>query len=156
LSLEVEDGGRTLAAKYRMHAFECRDDLPNPFANPRNDYTAAKGHDEITLKVASPGGRILGHDVDTAMQMRYVDITTGAPGTAADDVFDYPAPSTSPVEKLVFVGDTVGPEAGTRTGVHITLRQMNLRLESCIPPPPLPPDPDVGTRPPARGTPLPR
>ena len=127
LSLEVEDGGRTLAAKYRMHAFECAND----FNKPKDDFTVAKGYDEISLKVASPRGRILGHDVDTAMKMQYFDTNH------AEDVFDFPPPN--PVERLAFVGDTKGNEAGIKTRVYITLRQMTLRLESCAPPPP----PDV-------------
>jgi hypothetical protein len=124
LSLEVEDGGRTLAAKYRMHAFECPDD----FDKPKHDFTVAKGYDEIPLKVASPRGRILGHDVDTAMRHSYIDTNH------AEDAFDFPPPN--PVERLVFVGDTEGDEAGLKTRVSITLRQMTLRLESCASPPP--------------------
>lgn len=122
-SLELEDGGRTLAAKSRMHAYECAGD----FNKPQHDFTVAKGYDEIPLKVASPRGRILGHDVDTAMKHQYID------SNHADDVFDFPAPS--PVERLVFVGDTKGEEAGTKTGVFITLRTIRLRIESCAPPP---------------------
>ena len=127
LTLQVEDGDRTLAAKYRMHAYECADS----FEDPVHDFTAARGADELVLKVASPRGRILGHDVDTSMSQLYID------SDDADDIFAYNPPN--PVERLRFVGDTDGDEAGTETGVFITFREMRVELETCAPSlPPIP------------------
>lgn len=125
LTLEVEDEGRTLIAKYRMHAFECSDD----FLAPKNDYTAAAGNDERVLIVASPRGRILGHDLNTGMKHRYIDTDH------ADDIFLFAAPN--PVSQLRFVGDTSGEEAGTKTGVFISLRPITVKLETCAPAPPV-------------------
>ncbi len=123
LTLEVEDGGRTLTCKYRMHAFECSDD----FLAPKFDYTAAAGNDERVLIVASPSGRILGHDMNTSMRYTYID------NDHEDDTFSFPAPN--PVSQLRFVGDTTGDEAGTETGVFITLRPIKIKLETCAPAP---------------------
>ena len=123
LTLEVEDGGRTLTAKYRMHAFECSDD----FQKPKYDFTAAAGNDERVLIVASPGGRILGHDMNTSMSWQYIDTDL------ADDIFSFAAPN--PVLQLRFVGDASGDEAGTETGVFISLRPITVKLETCAPPP---------------------
>jgi hypothetical protein len=124
LTLQVEDGDKTLTAKYRMHAYECA----NSFESPQSDFTSARGNDELVLKVASPRGRILGHDVDTSMSQRYID------SDHADDIFEYDPPN--PVEKLRFVGDTEGDEAGTETGVFITFREISVELETCAPLPP--------------------
>ena len=62
LALQLEDGDKTLAANYRMHAFEC----DGNFMKPREDFTSAKGEEELVLKVASPRGRILGYNVDNS------------------------------------------------------------------------------------------
>jgi hypothetical protein len=127
LALHLKDGDKTLVAKYRMHAYECDDN----FDKPKEDYTAARGEEELVLKVASPRGRILGFDVDTTMSQQYIDTNT------SDDNFSYGPPG--PVETLRFVGDTKGNEAGTRTGVFITFRETRVELETCTPPPSPPP-----------------
>jgi hypothetical protein len=123
LALWLEDGGKTLAAKYRMHAYECN----GSFEKPKQDYTSARGDEELVLKVASPRGRILGYDVDTGMSQQFIDTDH------ADNVFSYDPPN--PVETLRFVGDTSGNEAGTRTGAFITFRETRIELETCAPPP---------------------
>jgi hypothetical protein len=124
LALQLEDGDKTLAAKYRMHAYEC----DGSFEKPQDDFTSAQGNDELDLKVASPRGRILGYDVDTSMSQQFID------SGHSDNIFSYGPPS--PVERLRFVGDTGGNEAGTKTGVFITLRETRVELETCTPPPP--------------------
>jgi Subtilase family/Peptidase inhibitor I9 len=135
LALRLEDGNKTLAAHYRMHAFECDDS----FVKPRSDFTTAKGEEELILKVASPRGRILGYNVNSTMSQSYID-TNHSP-----DDFDYFDPTSnffdpvSPVKKLSFVGDTAGDEAGTKTGVFITFPAMRVELETC--PPARPPSP---------------
>jgi len=130
-ALQLEDGDRVLVAKYRMSAFECDDDP----LKPKDDFTRAEGTDERVLKVASPRGRILGYNVDSTMSHSYVDTTTGDPGSAADDSFDFNTGrfANGPVTKLVFVGDTSADDAGTITGVRITLRKIDVQLESCAP-----------------------
>jgi hypothetical protein len=134
--LRLKDGDKTLVAKYRMHAYECDDNV----LKPKEDYTAARGEEELVLKVASPRGRILGltaldkdgtlFDVDTTMSHQYIDTNT------SDDVVPFDLPN--PVEELHFVGDTKGDEAGTRTGVFIKFRDIRVELETCAPPPPPP------------------
>jgi hypothetical protein len=135
LALRLEDGNKTLAAHYRMHAFECDDS----FMKPRSDFTAAKGEEELILKVASPRGRILGYNVNSTKSQSYIDTNHSS------DDFDYFDPTSnffdpvSPVKKLSFVGDTAGDEAGTKTGVFITFPAMRVELETC--PPARPPSP---------------
>jgi hypothetical protein len=126
LALQLEDGDKTLAAKYRMHAFECAGD----FSKPKADFTSAKGEEEIVLKTTSPRGRILGYDADTGVMQQYIDTNH------SDDVFSFGPPS--PVKTLRFVGDTDGDEAGTRTGVFITFQQITVELETCAPVTPSP------------------
>jgi hypothetical protein len=126
LALQLEDGDQALATKYRMHAFECDGD----FGKPRADFTSARGEEEIVLKAASPRGRILGHNADTSMIQQYIDTNH------SDDAFLFDPPN--PVKSLRFVGDTAGDEAGTRTGVFITFREMRVELETCAPPNPSP------------------
>ena len=129
LALRLEDGDKTLAAHYRMHAFEC----DGNFMKPRNDFTTAKGEEKLVLKVASPRGRIIGYNANSTMSQSYIDTNHSS------DDFDYFDPNSnffdpfSPVKKLSFVGDTVGDEAGTRTGVFITFPAMRVELETCPP-----------------------
>ena len=129
LALRLEDGDKTLAAHYRMHAFEC----DGNFMKPRNDFTTAKGEEKLVLKVASPRGRIIGYNANSTMSQSYIDTNHSS------DDFDYFDPTSnffdpfSPVKKLSFVGDTVGDEAGTRTGVFITFPAMRVELETCPP-----------------------
>jgi hypothetical protein len=127
LALRLEDGDKTLAAHYRMHAFEC----DGNFMKPRHDFTTAKGEEKLILKVASPRGRIIGYNANSTMSQSYIDTNHSS------DDFDYFDPNSnlfnpfSPVKKLSFVGDTVGDEAGTRTGVFITFSAMRVELETC-------------------------
>jgi hypothetical protein len=100
---------------------------------PRNDFTTAKGEEKLVLKVASPRGRIIGYNANSTMSQSYIDTNHSS------DDFDYFDPNSnffdpfSPVKKLSFVGDTVGDEAGTRTGVFITFPAMRVELETCPP-----------------------
>jgi len=121
LALQLEDGDKTLAARYRMHAFECDGD----FSKPKEDFTSAIGEEEMVLKVASPQGRILSYEADTSMMQQYIDTNH------SDDAFAFDP--LSPVKILRFVGDTGGDEAGTRTGVFITFRETRVELETCAP-----------------------
>jgi hypothetical protein len=138
LALRLRDGDKTLAATYRMHAYEC----DGSFETPQADFTAARGEDELVLKVASPRGRILGYDVETSMSQQFIDTDH------ADNTFAYPPPN--PVETLRFVGDTPGDEAGTETGVFITLRETRIEVETCVPSRPTTVQPPGGPAPPPR------
>jgi hypothetical protein len=127
LAVRTVNGDKTLMAKYQMHAFECDDD----FGKPRADFTSARGEGETVLKVASPLGRIVSYGADPNMSFQYIDKTT------SDDTFEF---TNTPAPSLRFVGDTDGSnDAGTRTGVFITLREATIQLETCAPasgPPP--------------------
>jgi type 1 glutamine amidotransferase len=93
---------------------------------------------KLISKVASPRGRILDYNVNSTMSQSYIDINH------APDDFDYFDPTSNffdpvnPVEKLSFLGDTAGDEAGTKTGVFITFPAMKVELETCPPRPPSP------------------
>ena len=119
LDLRTQDAATTLLASYYMHAYECS----GAFDSPQNDYTAAEEQRDSILFSAPPGSRILSYDVANSMRESYIDTDH------SDDVFSYGG--SNPVQALVFVGDTGGDEAGTKTGVTITLRRINVKLESC-------------------------
>jgi hypothetical protein len=102
-----------------MHAFECSGN----FDSPRSDFTAAEGRRETILFSAGPESRILGYSVANSMSESYIDTDHG------DDFFAYSG--NNPVLSLRFIGDTSGDEAGTKTGVHITLRELDLKFEDC-------------------------
>ena len=90
LALRLEDGDKTLAAHYRMHAFEC----DGSFMKPRDDFTTTKGEEELVLKVASPRGRILGYNANSTMSLSYID-TNHSP-----DDFDYFDPTSNVLTHL--------------------------------------------------------
>jgi subtilisin family serine protease len=118
LDLLTQDQGTALVASYFMHAFEC-----NNFDSPRSDFTAAEGRRETILFSAGPESRILGYSVANSMSESYKDTDHG------DDFFAYAG--NNPVLSLRFIGDTSGDEAGTKTGVHIGLRELDLKFEDC-------------------------
>ena len=119
LDLRTQDQGTALVASYFMHAFECSGD----FNSPQDDFTAAEGRRETILFSAGPESRILGYSVANSMSESYIDTDHGI------DVFPYSG--NNPVLSLSFIGDTSGDEAGTETGVHIVLRELDLKFEDC-------------------------
>jgi hypothetical protein len=119
LDLRTQDQGAALVASYFMHAFECSDD----FNSPQHDFTTAEGRRETIVFSAGPQSRILGYSVANRMSESYIDTDHG------DDFFAYSG--NNPVLSLRFIGDTSGDEAGTKTGVHIGLRELDLKLEDC-------------------------
>jgi hypothetical protein len=119
LDLRTQDAGSTLLASYYMHAYECQDS----FDSPKDDYTAAEGRRETILFSAGPGSRILGYNVANSMTESYIDTDD------SDDFFSYGG--TNPVQSLQFTGDTSGDEAGSKTGVQIVLREMQVKFENC-------------------------
>jgi len=129
LALRLEDGDKTLAAHYRMHAYECASDV----GMPKEDFTTAKGEEELILKVASPRGRILGYNVNPTMSQSYIDKNHDEDDFKSSDPASQFHDPDSPVTELKFVGDTDGDEAGTKTRVFITFRDINVELETCAP-----------------------
>lgn len=122
LYVRLDAEGKKLTANYSMNAYECSDD----FNRPRSDYTTAYGTGMVELfRVTGPGERILGHNLASSMSSPYIDDDT------RDDIFTFAG--TNPVEKLIFVGDTSGDEAGTETGVTIYFREMEVQVETCTP-----------------------
>lgn len=122
LDLGTEDDGTALVARYRMHAFECASN----FSMPQSDFTAAEGEGAIILALAGPGGRILGYSTSSHVEQDYID------SNHSEDPFTFPDPS--PVAELRFTGDTSGDESGRKTGVVISLRTMEVRMQSCAVP----------------------
>lgn len=120
LWVKINEDGTELYSTYYMKAFEC----DGSFDNPESDYTTARANGRVTLfRVVNPGDRILGFDVDPYMKVEYID-------TDHEDDIVFTS-GTQPTEKLIFVGDTDGDEAGTRTGVEIHFRQINVQVERC-------------------------
>jgi hypothetical protein len=119
VDLQIEDDGTALIANYEMHAFECA----GSFTSPQHDFTASFGRREELLTTAGPGGRILGYSTASSLQHTYIDTDD------ADDIFNFSG--NGPVSSLRFIGDTSGDESGTKTGVFITFRAMDVRLETC-------------------------
>ena len=119
VELRIEDDGTALTANYEMHAFECA----GSFTSPQHDFTASLGGREELLTSAGPNGRILGYSTASSLQHTYID------NNHADDIFTFSG--NEPVSSLRFIGDTSGDESGTKTGVFVTFRAMDVRLETC-------------------------
>jgi hypothetical protein len=120
LRLQADPEGQSITARYSMDAYECNDD----FYKPAGDNTTARGSGSVVLfRVSGPGERILGHNLNNYMYWQYIDTNTNK------DVFTFAG--VEPAEKLEFVGDTDGSEAGTKTGVTIYFREMRVQVETC-------------------------
>lgn len=120
LGLNVDPLRSVLVANFNMNAFECDD----AFARPRSDYTRAAGDGQAVLfRVANPGDQIESFNVDSSFTFDYID------NDVQDDI--YPFAGTSPVERLLFTGDTDGSEAGTRTKVDIFFRELRITVREC-------------------------
>ena len=119
LVLTLDPSRRILTATYAIHAWEC----PNDFDKIREDYTEAFGTRTITLFQAAEDERILSYNVLSSFDHRYIDTNT------RPDIMNFGG--LSPVEELEYVGDTDGSEAGTKTSVKVTFRQIKLQIEKC-------------------------
>jgi hypothetical protein len=119
VDLGIKDDGTALTGNYEMHAFECA----GSFSSPQHDFTASLGRREELLASAGPNGRILGYSTASSLQHTYID------NNHADDIFNFSG--NEPVSSLRFIGDTNGDESGTKTGVFVTFRAMDVRLETC-------------------------
>lgn len=118
--LRTQDQSTTLVASYFLHAFEC-----NSSENPQHDFTAAEGRRETIIFATPPQSRILGYNVTSHVEENHRD------GDHNDIIVSFPG--NEPVTTLRFVGDTSGDESGTKTGVEITTRPTQVRLEDCGP-----------------------
>lgn len=119
LDLRKVDDETALAAVYSMHAYECAGN----FQSPKSDFTAAQGERFEIIASAGAGGRILGYSTDGTLPFSYID------SNHADDPFAFTA--NEPVTNLRFVGDTPGDESGTETGVFVTFRPIDVRMQTC-------------------------
>jgi hypothetical protein len=85
----------------------------------KSDFTEAVGAQDFPLYSPPPGWAI-DHVVGRLVsEVEYTDSTTGQ-----DDRFSRPA--GEPVQNFLFVGDTDGPEAGTRTKMDATFNQITV------------------------------
>ncbi len=121
ISLNLDTERTRLSASYNMLAFEC----DNDFSTSVYDYTTARGAGNTLLfQVTGSNEQILGHNLDSnRLETRYID------DDHSDDIRTFAG--ISPIEKLIFTGDTSGDEAGTETGVEIFFREIEVQVESC-------------------------
>lgn len=90
----------------------------------KSDYTEVSGSNDY---VVYDGERILSiaKDQDTYSDHSYTD------NNHEDDVFDLPEREL--VRRFIFVGDTKGKEAGTRTGVTVSFNPVRVHVETTAP-----------------------
>ena len=120
LNLGIDSARKHLLATYSMDAWECDGD----FTKILSDYTEAVGSGSLVLFAAKDNEKILSFDVDSSLSHKYFDTTVGK-----DDRFAFAG--TAPVTSLVYVGDTDGSEAGSRTSVTMNFRPIRFQIESC-------------------------
>lgn len=119
ISLNMDAAKRNLYAEINLFAYECKGDWSN-----RKDYTRASGTKTVVLFTAAEDETIMGFDAATIFSATHRDMSH-------DPFITYHA-GTSPVEKIEWIGDTKGDEAGTKTGVNITFRQFNVNVQRCV------------------------
>ncbi len=108
---------QTLTAKVHMHARETR-----------SDWTEAEGWQIYQLYAPEPGWKIEQVVGKTSSSHHYVD------SNQTEDSFDFGTGEL--VRRFVYVGDTSGDEAGTRTSVKVTFNDIHLVLvqtANCVP-----------------------
>ncbi len=94
----------------------------------KRDWTTAEGTKDFLLFTPDPGWRIDRAAGDDASSHEFTD------GDHADDSFDLG--SGDLVKRMVFVGDTSGSEAGTRTKMDVTFNDLRVELTqttNCVP-----------------------
>lgn len=120
LNLKLDAERKKLWAEYRMDAWECPDD----FCCEKKDFTQAEGSGSVLLfQVTSPNESILGFNLESNFYDEYID------NNHQSDIRTFGG--VKPVEKLIYVGDTDGDEAGTETKVEIYFREMEVKVEKC-------------------------
>jgi hypothetical protein len=95
-----------------------------------SDWTTAEGTKEFPLYKPDPGWQITGVVESTVTTHSYTDSNHSL------DSFD--KGSGSAVRRFVFVGDTEGDEAGTRTKVDVAFNQLRIQQSqtaNCVPAP---------------------
>ena len=114
---------RSISARVHMRAYESNSDN-----SPKSDHTTAEQTRTFPVYTAPSGfriDRVLGPSVSSR---RYRD------SNHTNDSFNMG--SGGPVSRFVFVGDTDGNEAGTRTKVDVTFNRMTIELVqtgNCVP-----------------------
>jgi hypothetical protein len=78
--------------------------------------------------VPSPSARILGFDLSPVFEDNYRD------SDHEDDLRTFAGTNT--FEKIRYVGDTRGDEAGSRTQAEVFFRRLQVQLEECTEAPP--------------------
>ena len=120
LYLTLDAERRNLYATYTVDAFECNDD----FGSPKHDHTRAYGTKTVTLYTAAEDETIISYNSAVSLYDTHIDFN--------HDPFVKYYGGTSPVEKIEWMGDTKGDEAGTRTGVTVTFRQFDVNVQKCV------------------------
>jgi hypothetical protein len=108
---------QALSARVHMHARETR-----------SDWTEVDGWQTYQLYAPDPGWRIEQVIGKTSSVHHYVD------SNVTEDSFDQGTGEL--VRRYVYVGDTAGDEAGTRTSVKVTFNDIHLVLvqtSNCVP-----------------------
>jgi hypothetical protein len=122
--LGLDPEGTAITATLNMRARECNDDN-----SLRSDFTTASGSDSVELyKAPSPSTRILGFDLSPVFEDTYRD------SDHEDDLRTFAG--TNMFEKIRYVGDTRGDEAGSRTQAEVFFRRLQVQLEECTEAPP--------------------
>jgi hypothetical protein len=119
MSFVMDPERKTLTANYYMDAWECKGD----FSKIHEDYTEARGSGSLVLFQAEDNEKIIGFDVDSYMEDSYFDTNH------QQDIKYFGG--TKPVTQLTYVGDTDGDEAGSKTGVTMVFRPINIKVERC-------------------------
>ena len=119
MTLVIEPERKNLTAVYFMDAWECEGD----FSWIRLDYTEAVGTEALVLFQAADNEKIVGFDVDSYMEHPFYDTDHD------EDTFYFGG--TKPVTELIYVGDTDGNDAGTKTRVTMIFRPINVKVERC-------------------------
>lgn len=119
MRLGLDSERKNLTASYWMNAWECPDD----FARYKRDCTEALGSGSVVLFTAQDNEKILSFDAQSFVSDEYIDNDHYAD-------FSY-FTGTEPIDKLEYVGDTKGDEAGTRTSVKMTFKRIDLQIEKC-------------------------
>lgn len=119
LTHAFEEDQTKLVAHIKMQAYECDDDFNTPIHNGAQ----VLGETPVTLMIAGVGEKILAVDRLTPWDFSYID------QDHSNDIFSFTG--AAPVDKLEFVGDTSGDEAGTKTGVKTYFSKTAVTIKKC-------------------------
>jgi hypothetical protein len=126
--LRTDAENTRLSANVLMEAFECDEE-----ERPQSDYTRVFESTSFDLfTVPAPGTTIVSHNYT---QPRFTDDYRD--GGHPDDIRTFVFPAM--IEKIIYVGDTYGDEAGSRTGATMFFRELRVVVQECGPPASPPP-----------------